>query len=291
MIENVLKERINEYAPANVLDQENVIQELIQQYILVNLSRAQFFSEGVFHGGTCLRTAYGMNRFSEDLDFFLKHSDRDFKWQKYLDRILKDAAQEGIHFNIQDRSKVDDAIKKIFLKTDSIGKILFLELPYERDNRKLIRVKLEIDTNPPEGSTYETRYITFPSTAALTTQTLESGFGMKAHALLCRQYTKGRDWYDYIWYISKKIAPDLKLLQNALFQQGPWAGQATEVTSEWLVENLGEKITKINWNTMRQDVLRFLPIREQEGLDLWSFDFFNYYLDILSEYLSTRNST
>jgi predicted nucleotidyltransferase component of viral defense system len=219
MIEDVLSERIKESNPTNAIEQENGLQELMHLYILASLSRTDFFSDAIFHGGTCLRIAYGMNRFSEDLDFLLKKKNPDFKWQKYVDRVLKDGTDEGIHFKVQDRSKIDYPIKKVFFKTDSIGKILLVELPYERDNRKLLRVKLEVDTNPPEGSGYETRYITFPTTSALTTQTLESGFGMKACAMLSRGYTKGRDWYDFIWYTTKKVKPDLKLLKNALYHQ------------------------------------------------------------------------
>lgn len=287
MIKYVLEEKIKEYTIANVIDQENILQELIQQYILASLSRSGFFSGGIFHGGTCLRIAYGMNRFSEDLDFLLKKADPKFKWQRYLERISKDGAMEDIHFNIQDKSKLETAVKKAFLKTDSIGKDLILELPFERDNRKAIKVKLEIDTNPPQGSRYETRYIAFPLTAAITTQTLESGFGMKISALLCREYTKGRDWYDFIWYISKKIAPDLSLLQNAIHQKGPWAGQKIQVGPEWILENLKKRITEIDWKSVQKEIQRFILLREQETLKLWNKEFFLYHLNILSQYLGS----
>lgn len=285
MIANILGERIKEYNPTNAIEQENVLQEFIHQYILASLSRAGFFSEAIFHGETCLRIAYGMSRFSEDLDFLLKDTNPGFILQKHLDRVLKDGAEEGIHFQVQDRSRIEDPIKKIFLKTDSIGKVLLVELPYERDNRKLFRVKLEVDTNPPEGSAYETRYITFPTTAALTTQTLESGFGMKVHALLCRGYTKGRDWYDFVWYTAKKVVPDLKLFKNAIYQQGPWAGQAIDIDAAWIMHKLQNRISKLKWDRVRQDVQRFLPTRELEGLELWSEDFFIQQLRILAEYM------
>lgn len=291
MIKHVLEEKIKEFSIANVLDQENVLQELIQQYILASLSRSGFFSDAVFHGGTCLRIAYGMNRFSEDLDFFLKQVNPEFTWQKYLDRIYKDAVMEGIHFDIRDKSKSkpDTTVQKAYLNTDSIGKDFLLDLPFKRDNRKHIKVKLEIDTNPPSGSSYETRYITFPLTASITTQTLESGFGMKMSALLCREYTKARDWYDFIWYISKKIVPDLRLLQNALYQQGPWAGQKIQVGPEWVLENLKKRITQIDWESAQQEIQRFLPLEEQESLKLWGQEFFLHLLNLLSQYLGSQN--
>lgn len=288
MITDVLNARIREYAPASALDQENVLQELMQQYVLVGLSRAGMFVEAVFHGGTCLRVVHGMSRFSEDLDFLLKRPDPGFRWTKFLDAVDRDCAQEGIHFEIQDKSDAESAVRKAFLKTDSIGKVLVLALPFDRPNPRKVRIKLEIDTNPPSGSSFQTSYITFPAVAAVTTQTLPSGFGTKTHALLCRRYVKGRDWYDFVWYTSRNITPDLTLLQNALFQQGPWAGQSLEVTPEWLFESLGAVVRRVDWKEARSDVQRFVPTPEQRGLDAWSTDFFLYQLEHLKQALRGR---
>lgn len=288
MTDRIFEEKIKEYSITSAIDQENVLQELVQQHVLASLSRAGFFSkaEAVFHGGTCLRIVYGMNRFSEDLDFFLKQPDPDFSWTIYLDHILKDGAGEGLHFTAIDKTKEETTVKKAFLRTDSIGKVLLPDLPFERDARKIIKVKLEIDINPPMGSRFETRYITFPVIAAMTTQSLESGFAMKLSALLGRVYTKGRDWYDFIWYISKKIVPDLGLLQNSLDQQGPWAGRKLRIDPDWLEMSLKKRITEVDWDIARQDVQRFLPLREQETLRLWERKFFLHHLGILAEYIA-----
>lgn len=287
MMDRILEEKIKEYPITSVIDQENVLQELVQQHVLASLSRAGFFSkaQAVFHGGTCLRIVYGMERFSEDLDFFLKQPDPDFSWTFYLDQILKDGAGEGLRFTVIDKMKEDATVKKAFLRTDSFGKVLLLDLPFERDARKPIKVKLEIDTNPPMGSRYETRYIAFPVIAAITTQSLESGFAMKLSALLGRRYTKGRDWYDFIWYVSKKIVPDLDLIQNSLDQQGPWAGRKLRIGPDWLEKSLKKRITEINWEIARQDVQRFLPLREQETLRMWEQEFFLHHLGIFAEYV------
>ena len=274
MLDRVLGARIREYAPANQVEQENVLQELMQHYVLSSLSRAGLFAEAMFHGGTCLRIVFAMNRFSEDLDFLLKRPDPDFRWQGYLESVRKDCAQEGISFEAQDKSQAGTAFQKAFLKTDSIGKILALDLPFERDQSRKIRIKLEIDINPAAGSTFTTSYITFPVTAPLTTQSLESGFALKLHALLCRSYVKGRDWYDFVWYVARKIKPDLDLLRHALHQQGPWAGQTVTVTRRWVDENMEAVIRRIDWGTARADIQRFLPLREQAGLRAWSTDFF-----------------
>ena len=278
MLDKVLSAKIRDYAPTNPVEQENVLQELMQHYVLSSLARAGLFAQAMFHGGTCLRIVYGMNRFSEDLDFLLKQPDPGFGWQGYLESVRKDCAQEGIAFEVQDKAQAATAVRKAFLKTDSIGKILTLDLPYERYQPRKIRIKLEIDTNPPAGSSFTTRYITFPVTAPVTTQSLESGFALKLHALLCRPYVKGRDWYDFVWYVARKTGPDPDLLSQALRQQGPWAGQPIAATGHWVRENMEATIRRIDWSAARDDVQRFLPLREQEGLRAWSADFFLYHL-------------
>jgi predicted nucleotidyltransferase component of viral defense system len=278
MLDKVLSAKIREYAPANPIEQEHVLQELMQHYVLSSLSRAGLFAEAMFHGGTCLRIVYGMNRFSEDLDFLLKQPNPDFRWQGYLESIRKDCAQEGIAFELQDKPQTRTVVQKAFLKTDSIGKILVLDLPFERYQARRIRIKLEIDINPPAGSTFTTSYLTFPVTTPLTTQSLASGFALKLHALLCRPYVKGRDWYDFVWYVARKTRPDLDLLRQALHQQGPWAGQPLAETGLWLQKTMEATIRRIDWSAARDDVQRFLPLREQEGIRAWSADFFLHHL-------------
>jgi len=283
MLDKILSAKFREYSPSNLVEQNNVLQELMQHYVLASLARAGLFSKAIFHGGTCLRIINGINRFSEDLDFLLKLPDPGFRWQNYLRFVQRDCEQEGISFEVQEKSQAKKAVQKAFLKTDSIGKILTLELPFERYQTRKIRIKLEIDTNPPEGSSFTTSYITFPVTVSLTTQTLESGFALKLHALLCRSYVKGRDWYDFVWYVARRVRPDTKLLENALRQQGPWAGQSVTVNLNWLRKNMDEVIRSIDWNDGREDIQRFLPQREQEGLRLWSAEFFLYHLSRLCD--------
>ncbi|MCX6571754.1 MAG: nucleotidyl transferase AbiEii/AbiGii toxin family protein [Candidatus Aminicenantes bacterium] len=287
MIHRVLEEKIKEYAVTSALDQENVLQEIVQLYVLASLSRAGLFSstQAVFHRGTCLRIVHGMNRFSEDLDFFLKRPEPGFSWKRYLEHVVRDGYGEGLGFDVQSKAEDKTAVKKAFLRTDSFGKDLTPALPYSRDPRKLIKVKLEIDVNPPVGSTFETRYLAFPVTTAITTQSLESGFAMKIGAMLCRTYVKGRDWYDFIWYVNKKIAPDLELLSRSIDQQGPWAGQGIEVDPGWVETTLRKRIAEIDWQAARRDVERFLPLREQESLNLWDREFFLHHLALLVRYL------
>jgi predicted nucleotidyltransferase component of viral defense system len=258
----------------------------MQHYVLAGLARSGLFADAMFQGGTCLRILHGMERFSEDLDFLLKKPDPGFRWEPHLERVAADCAAEGIRFELQDRSQAGRPVRMAFLKTESIGKILELDLPFDRHNARKIRIKLEIDSNPPAGSGFETRYLAFPSTAAITVQTLSSGFGAKAHALLCRSYVKGRDWYDFAWYVARKVAPDLKLLANALEQAGPWAGKPIDVTPGWFLDTLERVIREVDWGKAVDDVRRFIPLRRQDALAHWGADFFLQQAESLGELLS-----
>lgn len=270
MIKDLLAERLREYAPADALEQEHALAEIMQHYVLASLARAGFFSHAAFHGGTCLRILHAMTRFSEDLDFVLKATDASFDWEPCLARIRRDCADEGIRVDAQERAAQGTAVRKVFVKTDSIGQILSLELSFARNRLRTIRIKLEVDTNPPAGATLDTRFITFPVTAAVTCMDLASGFGSKCHALLCRDYTEGRDWYDSIWHASRRVAPNLRLLSGALDQHGPWAGQHLTVTGSWLRDALRVRIAEIDWPATADDVARFVMSREQAGLAAWS---------------------
>jgi hypothetical protein len=276
MIETVLKARFEQYAPRDAMEQENMLKETMQLYILASLSKHGLFREAIFHGGTCLRIVNAMPRFSEDLDFLLKTPNARFRWHAYLTQVKRDCDGEGITFESVDRDSCDTTVRKAFLKTDSVGTLLTFQFPFGRHRSRKIRVKLEVDINPPAGSSVETAYLDFPRPAPLTVQTLESGFALKLHALLCRSYVKGRDWYDFLWYMGRQVRPNLPLLANALQQQGPWNGAAPGVTHDWLAEHLAKKIDQVDWILAREDVQRFLPHGEQEALESWDRPMFQY---------------
>lgn len=288
MIEGLIEARVRELQPANAVEQENALQEVMQAFVLASLARSGFFSQAAFQGGTCLRMLYGMSRFSEDLDFLLHKPNARFRWQPHVNAVQADCAQQGIRFEVQDRTRAGAAVKAAFLKTDSIGKVLQLDLPFSRHAGRRVRIKLEIDTNPPAGSAYETKYLLFPVVSAITTQTLECGFATKSHALLCRPYTKGRDWYDFVWYVGRRTGLSYRLLTNALRQVGPWAGEPLKVTRQWYLEAMRTRIGQIDWRQARTDVARFVPAREQEGLRAWSAAFFLQMLEQVAVYLPER---
>ena len=139
--------------------------------------------------------------------------------------------------------------------------------------RKL-RIKLEVDTNPPAGATCAMPVLDYPFPSAVRVFDLPSLFAGKIHALLCRDYLKGRDWYDFVWYTARRAPINHALLSAALDQQGPWAGSAPTTDNTWCIAELATAIERIDWSRARDDVRRFLKPVELPSLELWSAEFF-----------------
>jgi len=272
MIE-LLQQRLNSYEAANPVEEEQATREIFQEVALYALWRADFFEVAAFQGGTSLRILQGLPRFSEDLDFILKAPDPDFQWNPYLEKLLTGLLEFGLHSEAIDKSRMDQNVKRALLKDNSVSNQL--DLSYNRDhlNRKL-KIKLEIDVNPPNGSRFDYSYLDFPLDFEVCHQDLTSNFSLKIHALLCRPYLKGRDWYDFNWYVKKGVHPNLPHLQAALYQHGPWKGQSMTVDQSWVKSALVEKVTAIDWKEATADVTRFLSAAEQQSLKLWSERFF-----------------
>jgi hypothetical protein len=279
----IIQQKLFAYQCQTVLDQENALKEIAQEIALMALSRAGFFRIAAFQGGTCLRILYGLERFSEDLDFVLEKADKNFDWGKYINTMQEEFSAYGYTLEITDRTAVEKAVKSVFLKADSQGGMLILK--DLRTHKPKLKIKLEIDTHPPEGSIYELKYLDFPLPYSVKTQDLPSLFAGKCHALLCRDYVKGRDWYDFVWYVSRQVPINFSLLNHAIAQAGPWKGTNITVTPTWFLHELKIKITTIDWRVAKQDVAKFLRPREMTTLDLWSEDFFLSRLEKLSSYL------
>ena len=281
MIE-LIQERLASYNAANQLEEEYAVKEILQDIALYGLWRAGFFDSAAFQGGTCLRIVHGMSRFSEDLDFILKQPDPDFSWPVYLQGMVQCFEEFGLKSEILDKSRMDQRIKKAQIKDNSICHQLNLSFFRENPARKQT-IKLEIDVDPPENSGFAYRYLDFPLDFEVCHQDLNSNFSLKIHALLCRPYVKGRDWYDFNWYVKQRVKPNLAHLQAALLQWGPWAGQEIKIDLKWLKQKLTEKIGRIDWQDAAMDVERFLRLQEQHSLKLWSVAFFLHKVEQLGE--------
>lgn len=272
MIE-LIQRRLAEYKAAGPIEEENALKEIVQEIMLFALWQADFFEVAAFQGGTSLRILYGLARFSEDIDFILLEPDPAFSWQPYLDKLAGTCREFGIEPEVLDRNHMERNVKAALVKDNSIANQLNLHFFNHQRDQKLT-IKLEIDCNPPAGSDFEYSYLDFPVDFEVCHQDLSSNFALKTHALLCRPYLKGRDWYDFGWYIAQGVRPNLLLLQNALVQYGPWQGQDLQLERDWLVKALSDRIAAINWQDAAADVERFLTPLEQKSLRLWSADFY-----------------
>lgn len=270
----MIQDRLDSYGCQSTLEEEQALREITQEIVLAALGRTDFFQKVGFQGGTCLRIFYGMNRFSEDLDFALQKLDPSFVVKTYLDTLAKELAAYGYELEMDDRSKVDQAVRMAFLKDDSLGNLLRLNYKPAMGPMRKLRIKLEVDTNPPAGASFETKYLDFPFPSAVCMFDLPSLFAGKVHALLCREYLKGRDWYDFIWYTARKTPINYDLLSAALTQMGLWQGQEMRTDRDWCLEQLRAKIEAMDWKRARDDVRRFVKSNELPSLDLWSREFF-----------------
>jgi len=273
MIE-IIQKQLESYNTTNPVEEEQATKEILQEVALYSLWRAKFFDVAAFQGGTSLRILHGLPRFSEDLDFILKTPDPEFEWQPYLDKLLEGLKEFGLQSEALDKSHMDQRIKKALLKDSSVSNQLDLNFYRGQHNQKLT-IKLEIDVNPPVESGFDYAYLDFPLDFEVCHQDLNSNFALKIHALLCRPYLKGRDWYDFNWYVKQSVSPNLPHLQAALYQYGPWQGEDIKVDMAWLRTALLKKVSMINWGQAKTDVTRFLNTAEQESLTLWSERFFN----------------
>jgi predicted nucleotidyltransferase component of viral defense system len=270
----LIQDRLNQYACKSAIEEEQALREITQEVVLAALGRTDFFAQAALQGGTCLRVFYGLNRFSEDLDFVLRDTNQAFDLRPYLRSVAEELVAYGYHLEVQDPSRVAAVVKKAFLKDDSICRVLDLSyLRVDRSTRK-IRVKLEVDTHPPSGSGFEAKFLDFPFVSSVLLQDLPSLFAGKLHALLCREYVKGRDWYDFIWYTGRSTPINQALLASAIRQQGPWQDQDVQADKTWCVTELRRVIASIDWRKAAEDVRRFLPPNELPSLEHWSVELF-----------------
>jgi len=270
----MIQDRLDGYACRSTLEEEQALREITQEIVLAALGRTDFFQKAAFQGGTCLRILHGMNRFSEDLDFALQMPNASFGLNLYLEVLGKELAAYGYGLEMDDRSKAEQAVCMAFIKGDSLGNLFRLNYKPASGPPRKLRVKLEVDTNPPVGASYETKYLDFPFPSAVCVFDLPSLFAGKIHALLCREYLKGRDWYDFIWYTARRTSVNHGLLSSALAQLGPWQGRQVRTDRDWCVRQLQSRIEATDWKQAREDVRRFVKPNELPSLDIWSREFF-----------------
>ena len=272
-MKDIIQNRLStHYELKTAEDELNALKEITQEVVLYALYKVGFFEKACFMGGTCLRIVHSLDRFSEDLDFSTRKVDSSFRLDEYLEKAMDIMNPYGYGLTIDEKDLADKSVQSRFLKDDSIKKVLTFK--HKQDERQKIKIKVEIDTKPPEGAVEKTEFIDFPEDFQILAYDLPSLMSGKLHALLCRTYEKGRDWYDYSWYVKNNCSPNLKLLENALKQLGPWKGKDIQVDEKFLKDALVEKIDSLDWEDIKKDVRKFLSPEKAQSLEIWSSDFF-----------------
>ena len=285
---NVIETMLWKYNPQNNEERENAIKEIIQEIALAGLSRGGFFEKAVFYGGTCLRIFYGLNRFSENLDFALLKKDPSFKLTDYFPALKKEFDSYGIEINVEDKAKTSNSeIQSTFIKENTL--ILMMSFfPKNEDARKIIsnqmiKIKFEVDTENPEGGRTEKKFRMLPAPYEVKIFDESTLFAGKIHAIICRNYkshVKGRDYYDYLFYIGKGSRFNLTYLESKLKNTGAIA-QNEKLTLEKVKEMLKTRFETVDYESAKDDVSNF--VNDKNILKLWKKELFISTLNDLKE--------
>lgn len=276
---NVLEQMLSRYQINNIDDKKNAIKEIVQEIVLCGLSRGGFFNDAAFYGGTALRIFYGLDRFSEDLDFSLTTQNPNFDLTKYFPYVEDETRSLGLSFEVKSKEKTKETnVKSAFLKGNTKQHILIF---YENSNDinfvnkdELIKIKFEVDINPPSGATYETNFGLLPAPYQVKLYDMGSLFAGKIHACLCRNWktrVKGRDFYDYVFFLSMGAKVNLENLKAKLVQS-KFIDEDYDLTIDNLKHLLNQRFDNMDFNQAKEDVLPF--IKDKSKLDLWSKEFF-----------------
>ncbi len=273
----MMKEWLEEYEPKTQAEVEQALREIMQEIALAGLQRSGFFEKAAFYGGTALRLFYGLDRFSEDLDFSLLEVNPDFSLKPYLEGIITEFSALGMQVSVKEKVKTKQTnIDSAFLKSDTVWKELVLEGVVPQAGigiRPGIQIKIEVDTHPPLGFETEEKLLLKPFSFYVKCFKLPDLFAGKMHALLFRKWkqrVKGRDWYDMEWYIKKGVPLHLYHFLLRARNSGDWDEKT--ITQNKFTQLIEDKITNVSFKAIREDIVRF--IRDDKALEIWSADYF-----------------
>ncbi|MBN1252273.1 MAG: nucleotidyl transferase AbiEii/AbiGii toxin family protein [Bacteroidales bacterium] len=260
----------------------NALKEIFQEITLLGLYRGNFFSEVAFYGGTSLRILYGLNRFSEDLDFSLIEKNQSFNIEDYFKYIINEFDALGVSIELRKKIKKEKSsdIESAFLKNDtSIHTLDINTKDLENilegiDYQKKIKIKIEVDTNPPLKFQTEAKTLLMPMTFNIVSMTLPNLYAGKMHAVLCREWktrVKGRDWYDFEWYVKNNTKLNLEHLKERMIESGDFE-RSMLFDKKIFIELMNNKIDTLNLAKAIEEVKPF--IKDNKIFDFWSKDYF-----------------
>lgn len=259
---------LQKYKCKSVEEYEHALKEIIQEVALLGLWRAKFFEKAAFYGGTALRIFHGLDRFSEDLDFSLLRRISGFDLSHYCTAIRSELDSFGFNVVVSKKEK----------SAGTIQNLIMVETPAQLLKRiqgnRVIKVKLEVDVDPPGGFQTESKYLLQPIPFSVVTFQLPDLFAGKMHAVLCREWktrVKGRDWYDFVWYVGRGVPLNLQHLQKRMAQTEHIA-RDEKLSKARLLELLGARIEEVDFEAAKRDVEPML--KDPSSIKVWSKDFF-----------------
>lgn len=279
----MIKEWIEGYNPRNEEEILSALREIMQEITLAGLSRTDFFEKAAFYGGTALRIFYGLDRYSEDLDFSLLKFDSNFLIESYFNAILDEFKSLGLTVSIKEKEKTNQStIDSAFLKAETIWKEIVLEDIIKETgvrSNKTLKIKIEVDRQPPLNFKTEEKLLLRPFSFYVKCFSKPSLFAGKMHALLFRKWknrVKGRDWYDLEWYIKKGIPLDVNHFLARAKDTNDW--QDGRISNKQIIELLDAKIKSVSFKSIKEDIAKF--IKNDDALNIWSPEYFK---DLIEE--------
>ncbi len=279
MIAEAILRRLETYNCSSSQEYESALLEIIQEIALLGLWRSKFFEKAVFYGGTALRILYGLDRFSEDLDFSLLKKSTDFEMKSYHLAVVRELHSLGFDVTVEEKKKNQKtAIHSAFIKGNTREHFLRIGLSTEDQKRlhanKILKVKFEVDTDPPLKFNVNYCSLNFPGPFSVATMTLADLFAGKMHALLFRDYkgwVKGRDWYDFLWFLGQGIPVALIHLEERM-RQTMHLSKDLCLTEQLLRDLLDKRIRQVDFAAAELDVRRF--IKDPWKITNWSQEYF-----------------
>jgi len=272
---DALKQMLARYNNRSFVEHEQSLREIVQEIALVGLWRGKFFEHAAFYGGTALRIFYGLDRFSEDLDFTLLTPHPEWSWKPFGDALVRELASYGFEISFVEKEKSrQSAIKSAFLKTRTVQEMLRVGI---RDDvlrgihpETLIQIRVEIDSDPKMQYTYEHRILSQPVGVSINCVNESNLFVCKMHAAFFRAWkgrVKGRDWYDVAWFIRRKVPLDLTIFSKLI-------GSEVVLDRTSFLEIAEERINRLDIDLAIGDVIHF--VRDKEVIERnWSKQFFH----------------
>jgi predicted nucleotidyltransferase component of viral defense system len=269
---DIFEQMVAQHTIAGDNDRKNALYEVMQQVVLSGLYRGGFFKEAAFYGGTCLRIFHGLRRYSEDMDFSLLAKNPNFTLETYFPAIIEEARLLGRTVTITKKDKrTFGKVESAFLKDNTdVYNLTF-------QTEKTLKIKIEVDVNPPLEFSTEQKLLMQPFSFTTRCFTLPDLYAGKMHALTFRAWKnriKGRDWYDFEWYVRNRVALDFDHLRVRTKEFND-----IDLTKELFLELLKERISKADIDVVKADVIPY--IIDKRELDIWSNDYFLQLADMI----------